>query len=366
MSSGFSRITISFAVVCSIILIISGCKKGPRDSELIVPGVRAGNIMIGVDDSATVTSKLGTPDNIVQLRPAGAVWLYSKKGIGVQFKGDMTLYSDIAHPDSTVTKILLLRTQMINDQHVESSTMQTAQGLSVESSPHDFIHTLGEPIWIQMPVGMVVDDPNFAGSLFYPGMTVNYNIGKVHSITLDYSPVADSTGVAKFDSQPIEAGQSLGGIKLGMTTDQIQQLLGPTKFQYSKLTAQFWLYPQYALKIQFGIPPVEGMRSSQFIDTQYIGKVTGVTGLPKNFFEKKLCFVQYQGKTPQGLGVGSAFSDVQEKLGSPDSVKTNPADMLRMAEYPGIVFFIDMRTQSVDHILVKNPDLPVDIPSQRN
>ena len=67
-----------------------------------MPGVHAGNIIIGVDDSVSVWKKLGAPDFITPLNQVGTLWMYAKLGIGVQFKGDITLYSSVTNPDTTV------------------------------------------------------------------------------------------------------------------------------------------------------------------------------------------------------------------------------------------------------------------------
>ena len=89
--------------------------------------------------------------------------------------------------------------------------------------------------------------------------------------------------------------------------------------------------------------------------------MTGITGISKSFYDKKLCLTAYEGKTPEGLGIGSPWNDVTDKAGKPDSVLTSPILTSRLLIYNNIVYFVDTRSQTVDHILVRDPNVPLDL-----
>jgi len=360
ISSQYLRILTCSAFVG--VAVFWGCHLKPSGNKLFIPGKSAGELQIGVDDTNAVKRKIGEPEFRAPFRENGALWMYPSMGLSLQFKGKKSLYTPVLTPDTTIVKILLLQQQEINDKKYSACTLQSPEGITVNSSVADVIRKYGQPLVIQAPIGMNLENDNYTGSLYYPGMAAIYSQGKMKWIELAYSPSMDSNIARKVDDQPIVAGKTLGGISLGMSHDDVLNLLGDTKFKYQKLNAEYWLYPQYALKVQFGVQPIEGQRTQRFTDTSYLGKVTGITGTAKSFFEGELCCTEYTGKTADGIGVGTSWSTVQEKFGpSIDTIKVSTEVGILRAVYNGIVIYVDPQTQGVHHILVTDPNIPIDV-----
>ncbi|HET7152787.1 MAG TPA: outer membrane protein assembly factor BamE, partial [Candidatus Kapabacteria bacterium] len=226
-----------------------------------------------------------------------------------------------------------------------------------ESKVSTFLTKYGEPVLKQAPIGTVMDE-NFTGVLYYPGFETSFENGRMRWISVVYIPAGDTAIARRVENSPIIPDSTLGGITLGMTEDQVRQLLGETHYKYQKLNADFWYYPQYAIKVQFGIPPVEGQLVNKFVDSTYIGKVTGITAAPRGFFEGILSAEEYKGTTPNGIGIDTAAFVVHQKNGDPiEPLQANPRIGAVRAEYKGIVFYMDPQTQAVNHIFVTNTDL---------
>lgn len=363
ISGTAQRTAIIVLAACATMIACS--KREANEKELFTPGVQAGGIKIFVDDSASVVAKLGPPEYISTLPTSGSMFMYPKLGMGIQFGGLGTVYHSPLEHDSTVSQVVLVSARVIDDRKFEMSKLRSPEGATLQSTAPDIVRLYGEPPFVQAPVGKRVDD-QFTGVVIYPGAMYSFRDGKVGMISLRYAPPADTPTLKRVIALPIVPGKSLGGLEIGMTREQVIAVLGQTRYKYSKLSAEFWLYPQYSIKVQFGVPPVEGARSEQFFDTARSGRVTGLTAISQKLFEGQLCPQSYTGTTPQGLAIGMPSHLIREKLGEPIKMVPSEGGQIQggfiYLVYDGVVYFVDPYAATIHHILVADPAVPLEIP----
>ena len=351
-----SKLFLFIAAAVAGMLVGGGCSKKPPVTELIEPGIGAGGIVIGTDDSVAVVKKIGLPDYKSPSPFGNVLWMYPQKGLGLQFGTGRNIYKAINDVDSTVSQIFMFNAQTIDNKKFTMCNFRTADGLSLDMKAPDVFKRYGKPLLKQAPIGAQMDE-NFSGVLYYPGFEVSFEMGRMRWISVIYLPPGDTTIAHRVESEPIVPGSSLGGISLGMTEDQVHQLLGDTRYKYQKLDADFWYYPQYAIKVQFGVPPIEGQLVNKFLDTAYTGKVTGITAVPLGYFEGVLSAEQYKGMTPDSIGITTPAYLVRQNGDPLEPPNPNLQTGTIRAKYKGIVFYFDTRTQDVNHIFVTNTDL---------
>jgi hypothetical protein len=357
------RVALPLAIAA--IALCSSCKKQASGDDLLVPGHSAMGIEVRKDDSASIVRKLGMYDKIATMQFGGRMFMYGKLGIGFQFGGRNSIYYSPLNHDSTVTQIVLFNEQTLDDKKILGCRLLTKEGLGMKSSPLDFIKAWGEAPFLQKPIDKRIDE-NFTGALFYPGLLVGFRNGAPNTMYVRYMQSPNPEILKKVVSQPIVANQEAGGIKLGMSLEEVRAILGTTYFKYKKMDADFWFYPEYAIKIQFGIPPIEGAPTSAFADSTLTGKVTAITVIGKKVYEGELCPAGYVGTTAQGVTPGMPVAEMRAKLGEPKQFVGITTTMGGMPYYlyPGLVAFVDGATETVNHISVTKEGYPLDAPGQ--
>lgn len=381
----FNRPKVFFAVVIACVVAaaaISACRFSPApsaDSDLFVPGVGAAGVLLGVDDSNAVRTKIGPPEAEKHLRGNGIIWVYPSRGMALQFGELSSTYHSPLDADSTVLQIFLFTKRIIDSTEIEQCTLHTREGVTLLSPPTDFIRLLGEPSWLDMPAGQRME-PEATVRMYYPGMLAPFSEGKINSVTLRFFPPTDSAVLKRVVNQPIIAGKSAAGVSLGMTPEQVRSILGPTTLKMKKVEAEYWFYPQYAVKIQFGIPPTEGMHSQALYDSTYADKVTGIITLARTVFDGEAIPVNYTGVTAGGLHSGQKINAMRELLGDPvhyasEAVAnakgitmftppgtlvggTGMCGLYPFYLYDGIAFFENRVDSTIDHIIVTYTQLP--------
>ncbi len=345
--------------------LVSSCSKSGGGNDIIVPGHSVLGVEVRKDDSMSIVRKLGPCDNMATMQFGGRLMMYYKLGIGFQFGGRNSIYYSPLLRDSTVTQIVLFNEQTLDDQKVLQCRLRTKEGLGMTSSVGDFMRAWGDPPFVQKPIDRRLDE-NFSGAVYYPGLLVGFRNGAPNTMYVRYMQEDNPEILKKVIGQPIVANEQAGGIKLGMTREEVKQMLGDTYFKYKKMDADFWFYPEYSIKVQFGIPPIEGAPTSAFADTALTGHVTGITVVGKKIYEGELCPRGYEGTTSTGVKPGMPIADMRDKLGEPLQFVGVTSTMGGMPYYiyPGLVVFVDAATETVNHILVTKEGYPIDAPGQ--
>lgn len=351
---------------------------------MFTPGEQAAGIHLGVDDSSTVKAKLGEPEYRSQLATGGTMFMYPQLGMGVQIREGLTaMYHSTFETDSLVSEIVLFPATTIDKREFKMCTLRSPEGATIQSTAVDFLKKYGESAFKAVKGSTTIND-QYTGEMVHRGMKSTFRDGKLTTLTIVSYPHTDSAVLRSVINAPIVPGVSLGGVSMGMTLQQVQSLLGPTSLKYTKLNAEFWYYPQYALKVQFGIPPTEGSASQPFFDTAHKGQVTAIIGIRKTFFEGEVCSDAFEGRTAQAFSfVGLPSVSIAEKLGKPlqfvsalDIMMNQGPNMSfqgivhtagsKFGRYPfyvydGIAYFIDPRAEVVNHVMVTDIKLPMEM-----
>lgn len=342
--------------------LVAACRYQPSQDKVIVPGVRAGNIIFHQTDSVGVIRVIGAPEYITDLGPRTSLWMYPSKGMGVQFGVPQTLFTKTFIRDTTVGAVYLYAQTTIDDHPFVECALVTDRGLTLRATEAEVRATYGPPVYDNAPRGLPVGTP-LTGVLAYPGITFSFRQGKMEYMMVRFSPPTDSARYRMIAGRPIVAGQGAAGITLLEPIDSVRAALGEPAFSFQKLDAEYWFYPDLGLRLQFGIPPVEGQRTQTFsLDSSKLGRVSGIFPMSAGAFGGELCNVSYLGADDKGITLGTAASDVRARRGEPKQIL--PTDPLvygmSLWRYDGITYFINVKTQAVDHIAVAAPGISDD------